>query len=51
VWRHELKGGKLAVRVERFAGGRPPKWLRDGVAAEAERLAEFLGGEPAVSWA
>ena len=52
VWRHDVKGGRLAVGVERFAGGaRPPKWLRDGVAAEAERLAEFLGGEPAVTWA
>jgi uncharacterized protein YcaQ len=51
VWKHELKGGALRVEVDRFAGGRVPKWLRDGVAAEAERLAEFLGGEPKVSWA
>jgi hypothetical protein len=41
VWKHEIRGGQLNVDVERF--GRLPRWTRQAVAAEAERLAQFLG--------
>jgi hypothetical protein len=43
VWRHELKGKRLLVRVEPFT--KLPAWARRGAAEEAERLAAFLGGE------
>ncbi len=43
VWRHERTGSALRVEVEPF--GTPARALRDGVRAEAERLAAFLGGE------
>jgi hypothetical protein len=42
VWRHEHKGTTLRVEVEPF--GALPRWTRPMIAAEAERLAEFLGG-------
>jgi hypothetical protein len=48
LWRHELRGGTLSVAVEPF--GRLAKVRRAAVAAEAERLAAFLGGEPALAW-
>jgi hypothetical protein len=44
VWRHEAVGGALRLDVEPF--GRPSREVRAGVAAEAERLASFLGLEP-----
>jgi hypothetical protein len=43
VWRHERKGRRLLVTVEPF--GALPAWARKGIAAEADRLAEFLGGQ------
>jgi hypothetical protein len=49
VWKHERKGQRLVVSIEPF--GRVPKRVRAGVEAEAERLAAFLGGALAVSWA
>ena len=49
VWKHERKGKRLAVTIEPF--GKLPKWARKEAEAEAERLAVFLGGELAVSWA
>ena len=49
VWRHERKGRSLAVEVEPFR--RLPKARRAEVAAEAERLAAFLGGELALAYA
>ena len=49
VWKHERKGKRLTVTIEPF--GKLPKWARKEAEAEAERLAGFLGGELAVSWA
>lgn len=48
LWRHELRGATLSVAVEPF--GRLARERRAAVAAEAERLAAFLGGEPALAW-
>jgi Winged helix DNA-binding domain len=48
VWKHERGGRRLTVSVEPFGG--LPKWARAGVAAEAERLATFLGGALALDW-
>jgi hypothetical protein len=48
LWRHELKGTRLAVAVEPF--GRLARARRDAVADEAARLGAFLGGEPALTW-
>jgi Winged helix DNA-binding domain len=49
VWKHARKGRRLVVEVEPF--GRVPALARAAVEAEAARLAEFLGGELALSWA
>jgi uncharacterized protein YcaQ len=49
VWKHERKGSRLLVTIEPF--GKLPKWARAAAEAEAERLAEFLGGELEVAWA
>jgi len=49
VWRHERNGKRLLVEIEPF--GRTPKWARAQAEAEAERLAGFLGGELALTWA
>jgi uncharacterized protein YcaQ len=43
VWRHARTGGRLQVELEPF--GRLPAWARAQLAAEAERLAEFLDAE------
>lgn len=43
IWKHEHKGDTVAVEVEPF--GKLPRWTRPHVAAEAERLATFLGGD------
>jgi uncharacterized protein YcaQ len=42
VWKHERKGRRLTVEVERFA--RLPSWARSELEVEADRLAAFLGG-------
>jgi hypothetical protein len=49
VWRHTRKGRRLLVEVEPF--GTVPAWARTVIEAEAERLADFLGGELSLSWA
>ena len=49
VWRHERKGKRLLVTVEPFAR-KQPKWVRDQVDAEAQRLDAFLGGGLSLSW-
>jgi DNA glycosylase AlkZ-like len=49
VWKHERKGQRLTVTIEPF--GKLPKWARAQAEAEAERLAEFLGGALEVRWA
>ncbi len=48
VWRHEAKGGSVAVEIEPF--GRLGKGVRAAAEAEAQRLATFLEGELALSW-
>jgi hypothetical protein len=45
VWKHERTGRRLAVEIEPF--GRLPAWARQQLSHEAERLAAFLGCEPA----
>jgi hypothetical protein len=50
VWRHERKGRRLALGIEPF--GDPGEAVRAGAAAEAARLAAYLGAaELDVSWA
>jgi uncharacterized protein YcaQ len=48
TWRHERAGERLEVEVAPFAPA--PRAVRAGVAAEAERLAGFLGGAVTVRW-
>ena len=48
TWRHERKGRRIAIAFAPF--GRVGKTIRAEADAEAERLAAFLGGEPAISW-
>jgi hypothetical protein len=43
VWKHEHKGRTLSVEVSPFA--KLPRWTRPHIAAEAERLAAFFGGD------
>jgi hypothetical protein len=43
VWKHERQGKMLSVQIEPFA--KLPRWTRTHIAAEAERLAGFLGGD------
>jgi uncharacterized protein YcaQ len=43
VWRHEHKSRTISVWIEPFT--RLPRWTRPHIAAEAERLAAFLGGD------
>lgn len=47
TWKHEQKGRKVAVEIEPFA--KLPRWTRTHIAAEAERLAAFLGGNLALT--
>jgi Winged helix DNA-binding domain len=49
VWRHERKGKQLLVTVESFER-QQPKWVRDQVDAEAQRLDAFLGGGLSLNW-
>ncbi|HYP47965.1 MAG TPA: winged helix DNA-binding domain-containing protein [Thermoleophilaceae bacterium] len=48
VWRHERKGRRLLVDIEPFE--KQPKRVTAAAAAEASRLAGFLGGELTLSW-
>jgi hypothetical protein len=41
VWKYEQKADSVAVEIEPFA--KLPRWTRTHIAAEAERLASFLG--------
>ncbi|HEX7148946.1 MAG TPA: crosslink repair DNA glycosylase YcaQ family protein, partial [Actinomycetota bacterium] len=50
VWRHEVKGRRVQVTVEPFAGPLPA-WARRAAEAEAERLAAFAGGQLELGWA
>ena len=50
VWRQEVKGGRVQVTIEPFAGP-PPAWARRAAEAEAERLAAFAGGQLELRWA
>jgi len=40
IWKHEHTGRKVSVEIEPFA--KLPRWTRMHIAAEAERLANFL---------
>jgi hypothetical protein len=48
TWRHELKGNRVEVVVEPFVNA--PAWVRRMAGQEAERLAEFLGGQLKLTW-
>jgi hypothetical protein len=48
VWRHERRGGRVAVEIRPF--GAPGDDVRAGAEAEARRLAAFLGGELELVW-
>jgi len=50
VWRHEVKGRRVQVVIEPFAGP-PPAWARRAAEAEAERLAAIAGGQLELRWA
>jgi DNA glycosylase AlkZ-like len=43
VWKHEQKGRNVSVEVAPF--GKLPRWTREHIEVEAERLATFLDGE------
>src|SRR5258708_3378801 len=43
VWKHQHKGRTVSVEIEPFA--KLPRWTGPHIAAEAERLAAFLGGD------
>lgn len=43
VWKHETKGRTVSVEISPF--DKLPRWTRTHIAAEAERLAAFVGGE------
>jgi hypothetical protein len=43
VWKHEHKGRTVSVEIEPFA--KLARWTRTHIAAEAERLATFAGGD------
>jgi hypothetical protein len=48
VWKHECKGAKLLVQIDPFF--KIPAWAKRGAEAEAERLADFLGGSLELTW-
>ena len=50
VWRQEVKGRRVQVTVEPFAGPLPA-WARRAAEAEAEHLAAFAGGQLELNWA
>ena len=43
TWRHEVKGNRVEVVMQPFRA--QPAWVGRAATAEAERLAEFLGGK------
>jgi len=49
VWKHVRKGRRLQVEIEPFGG--LATWARRQLAAETERLAEFLDSELELRWA
>ncbi len=48
VWRHELKGRRVEVRIEPFTS--IPTWARRMAEEEATRLSHFLGGALELNW-
>lgn len=50
VWRQEVKGRRVQVTIEPFAGP-PAAWARRAAEAEAERLAASAGGQLELRWA
>ncbi len=49
TWKYEQKGNRVEVHVQPFV--KAAKHTREGVRAEAERLARFLGGQLSLRWA
>jgi len=49
VWSHEVKGRRVAIRIEPFA--KLEAWARAQAEEEASRVARFLGGELELTWA
>ena len=50
VWRQEVKGRRVQVTIEPFAGP-PAAWARRAAGAEADRLAASAGGQLELRWA
>lgn len=48
TWKSEQKGRKVLVTIEQFR--EQPAWVKAQIEAEAERLAEFLGGNLELEW-
>ncbi|HZU12251.1 MAG TPA: winged helix DNA-binding domain-containing protein [Chloroflexota bacterium] len=48
VWRHEVKGNRLLVRIEPFVD--IPAWARQAAEEEAERLAAFFARSLELTW-
>ncbi len=48
IWRHERRGRRVVVAIEPFTD--QPAWVRKGAEAEAQRLADFLGGDLDLVW-
>ncbi|HEX4627543.1 MAG TPA: winged helix DNA-binding domain-containing protein [Gemmatimonadales bacterium] len=48
IWRHDIKGSRVAVVIEPFV--KVAGWTRRAVGEEAERLAAFLGGGLSLAW-
>jgi hypothetical protein len=49
IWRRELKGNQLIVRIEPFI--EVPTWVKHEAEVEAEKLARFLRGQAGVKLA
>jgi hypothetical protein len=50
VWSQEVKGRRVQVTIEPFAGPLPAR-IRRAAEAEAERLAGVAGGQLELRWA
>ena len=48
VWRHQIKGSRVAVAIAPFV--KAPAWVRRAAGQEAERLAAFLSCTLSLTW-
>jgi winged helix DNA-binding protein len=48
TWKHTVNGRRVDVTIEPFVS--VPRWVRPAAAEEAERLAQFLGGNLSLRW-